>query len=154
MIESIAANILVALITSKPFILAFTYTFVITVVFWALWVTINVAYNRKKRLAYRLLVYVLIIPGTIIDIFFNVTIGSLLFWELPKESTLSMRLTRYISGRTPDKRGIANYGYRVKVAIWIATNLVEPWQRGHIGLEKWGQPAARDALRSLMKRLP
>lgn len=154
MLESIAANILVALITSKPFILAFLYALVITIVFWSMWVTINVAYNRKKRLVYRLLVYVLLIPGAIIDIFFNFTIGTLLFWEFPKESTLSMRLTRYISGRTPDKKGVANYGYRVKVAIWIATNLVEPWQRGHIGLEKWGYPAARDALRPLMKRLP
>jgi len=154
MLEAILTSIASAIITSRPFMLYTAYTIGLGVVLWALWVTLNVAYNRKKRLAYQILLVTFAIPGLIIDILFNVTVATVMFWELPHETTLSMRLTRYISKRTPDKKGVANYGYRTPLAVWIATNLVEPWQRGHIGLEKYGYPAARDAMKDLMKKVP
>jgi len=154
MIDAILTNLVTAVLTSKYVLLPLAYGFAATLVFWSLWVTLNVAYNRKKRLAYRLLLIALAIPGLIVDVLYNATIGTILFLELPKETTLSMRLTRYLSGRTPNKLGTADYGYRVPVAVWIATNLVEPWQRGHLGLEKWGYPAARDALSGLLRRVP
>jgi hypothetical protein len=130
------------------------YAFLIALLLWASWATLNIAYNRRKRLVYALFLAVFAIPGVLLDVLFQVTVATVLFLELPKETTLSMRLTRYISGRTPDKKGTANYGYRVKLAVWIATYLVEPWQPGHIGLEKYGYPAARDAIKTIMKRIP
>lgn len=154
MLEKIGANLLVALLTSKPFVFAFLYALAFTIVFWSLWVTLNVAYNRRKRLAYQILLVIFAVPGILADVLFQMTVATLLFWEWPQEWTLSMRLTRIISKRTADKKGVANYGWRVPLAVWVATNLVEPWARDHIGLEKFGYPAARDAMKNVMKRLP
>jgi len=68
------------------------------------------------------------------------------------ETTLSMRMTRYLSGRTCDKLGHADYGYRAAVARWISTYLVEPWQPGHIGIEKFGNPPAKNLIDGFVKR--
>lgn len=130
------------------------YALVLTVVLWSLWVTLNVAYNRKKRLVYQILLVIFAVPGLLADVLFQMTVATVLFWELPKEWTFSMRLTRIIAKRTADKKGVANYGWRVPVAVWVATKIVEPWARDHIGLTKFGYPAARDAMKKLMKRLP
>lgn len=154
MIESILTNLTLTVLTSKPFLLYAAYALALGTVLWSLWVTLNVAYNRKQRLVYKLLLVTLAPAGLLADVLFQFTVGTVMFMDWPKEPTLSMRLTRYISGRTADKKGTANYGYRVALAVWVATNLVEPWQRGHIGLEKYGRPAARDALSKLLKRLP
>lgn len=154
MIETLLSSLLTAVVTSKPFLILVAYALALTVVLWALWVTLNVAYNRRKRLAYKILLVILAVPGVLADVLFQMTVATVLFWELPKEWTLSMRLTRIIAKRTADKKGVANYGWRVPLAVWIATNLVEPWARDHIGLEKFGYPAARDAMKHLMKRLP
>lgn len=153
-IENIFTSILIAIVTSTPFLIYAAYALLLAIVLWAIWVTLNVAYNRKKRLAYQILLVIFAVPGFLVDVLFQMTVATVLFWEWPKEWTLSMRLTRIISGRTADKKGIANYRWRVPLAVWIATNLVEPWQRGHIGLEKFGYPAARDAMKHVLKRLP
>ncbi len=149
-LESIISNIVTTILINKYTLLAMAGALVFAVIFWAVWITLNVAYNRQKRLVYKLLLIVGIIPGVIIDVLFNATVATLLFWELPKETTLSMRLTRYLSGRTPDKLRQTDYGYRVPVALWIATYLVEPWQPGHLGLEKWGYPAANSLIDDLL----
>jgi hypothetical protein len=121
---------------------------------WCAWVTLNIAYNRRKRLLYAIPLVLLAPFGLLLDVLFQIGPATALFLEFPKEWTLSMRLTRYISGRTPDKKGTANYGYRVRLAVWTATWLVEPWQPGHIGLEKYGYPAAPDAIGYILERLP
>lgn len=154
MIENILPSILTAIVTSTPFLIYAVYALLLAIVLWALWVTLNVAYNRRKRLVYQILLVLFAVPGILADVLFQMTVATLLFWEWPKEWTLSMRLTRIIAKRTADKKGIANYGWRVPLAVWIATNLVEPWARDHIGLERFGYPAARDAIKYLMKRLP
>lgn len=158
MLETIGVNLLVALATSKPVILALLYAFAFTLVFWLLWVNLNVLHNRmEKRRGWRkALVAVFFWPllpfGALVDIVYNKTVGTILFWEWGCETTLSMRMTRYISGRTCDKLGRVNYGYRVAVAAWISTRLVEPWAPGHIGIEKYGLPPAKNLIDGFMNR--
>lgn len=154
MIDAILTNILTVVITNKPVLIAAGYSLALGIALWALWITLNVAYARKKRFFYAVLLWVLAIPGLLLDVLFQITVATVLFWELPKEWTLSMRLTRYLAGRSPDKTANVDYGYRVKLAEWIARNLVEPWARDHIGLERFGYQAPRDAMKWLLKRLP
>ncbi len=53
----------------------------------------------------------------LIDVLHNVTLFSLIFWELPKELTLTDRLKRHIKQDT--KRGL--------FARWIAVTILDPF---------------------------
>lgn len=158
MLESLLTNLFATLLTSKPFLLMLWYVFLFTGVFWVIWVNLNVLHNRmEKRTGWRralvaVFFWPLLIIGALVDVLYNKTVGTVLFWDWGCESTLSMRMTRYIAGRTCDKLGIAEYGYRVPIAVWISTYLVEPWQPGHIGIEKYGHPPATNLIDKLIER--
>lgn len=158
MLESLALNLLSSFLTSKLFFYAIAFTFV----FWLLWVTLNILYNRMssrggwRKVAVGLLFWPLLPLGVIVDVVYNFTVAAVLFLEWPHESTLSMRLTRYISRRPPGKKGqvgTKDYGYRTPLAVWLATYLIEPWAKGHIGLERYGYPGADDLLSAVMNKL-
>lgn len=144
---------IIALLVKSPL-----YALAFTVFFWLLWINLNVLHNRmEKRHGWRRWVIAVIfwplLPfGALVDVIFNKTVGTCLFLDWGCESTLSMRMTRYISGRTCNKLGHAEYGYRVAVAVWISTHLVEPWQPGHIGLEKYGHAPAKNLIAGFVKR--
>jgi hypothetical protein len=59
--------------------------------------------------------YPILAVGAFIDLFMNVTLFSLVFFELPKEWLLTKRMQRYIKTGT---------GWRFKVADWICRNLL------------------------------
>lgn len=154
MLEALIASLMSTILTSKYFF----YVLAITFVFWIFWVNLNVLHNRmeKRRGIKKFLIacvfWPLLIVGGLIDVIYNKTLGTVLFWEWGCETTLSMRMTRYLAGRTCDKLGHADYGYRVPVARWISTYLVEPWAQGHIGIEKFGYPPAKNLIDAFVKR--
>lgn len=90
---------------------------------WVLWV-IYTAMMRLKQvreagkltLAMKILGYPVLFFGLALDLVLNVTIGSLLFLEIPREYTLSERLWRHSQEST---------GYRQKVAEVIRVNLLD-----------------------------
>ena len=158
MLESLTINAVTAIVFSKWFLTALGWFLASTLVFWLLWVNLNVLHNRmQKRTGWRkvlvgLFFWPLLPVGALVDVVYNKTLARLLFLEWGCETTLSMRMHRYIAQRTCDKMGHADYGYRVPVAVWISAHLVEPWQPGHIGIEKYGYPAAQDAMTVFLKR--
>lgn len=60
----------------------------------------------------------------VLDVCFNVIIGSLLFLQLPtmKTSTLTKRMAA--------NKSVA-YGWRKTLATWICGNLLDPFAQGH-----------------------
>lgn len=59
----------------------------------------------------------ILVIGLILDVVVHAVIGTLVFWDLPREWTLSQRLTRYFHGN----------GWRQKVAAWIGVVLLNPF---------------------------
>ncbi len=56
----------------------------------------------------------------IVDIVFNLTLGSLIFWDRPRQWTFSQRVSRY--------KGLSDW--RAPVARWICSNLLDPFEVG------------------------
>lgn len=65
---------------------------------------------NKLTLVGKFLAYPTVAVGMVIDVFVNATLGTIIFLELPKEWTLSLRLKRYIN---------AGSGYRLAIAKFI-----------------------------------
>lgn len=61
---------------------------------------------------------ILLAVGYLFDFALNMTVGTLLFMEFPKEYLLSPRVTRLKN---------TSSGYRQKVAAWICVNLLDPF---------------------------
>jgi hypothetical protein len=59
--------------------------------------------------------YPLLGVGYALDIFLNLTVCTILFLEVPRELTVTSRLSRHILDQT---------GYRKLVALWMCTNLL------------------------------
>lgn len=59
-----------------------------------------------------------VLVSVALDVLFNITIGTLLFMELPREWTFSQRVGRY-------KRRI---DWREPLATWICANLLDPFE--------------------------
>lgn len=55
--------------------------------------------------------------GLLYDVCYNTVPASILFWEPPREYTLSERLRRLVH----------TSGWRKSLAVWIALNLVNPF---------------------------
>jgi hypothetical protein len=58
--------------------------------------------------------------GYLIDFYFNVVPFSIIFLEPPQEWVVTARLQRHVSHST---------GWRNKVALWFANNLLNPFSR-------------------------
>ena len=132
------------------------YSLLGSVVFWLLWINLNVLHNRmKQRTGWRK--WLIAIPfwitapfALILDALVNKVVGTTIFTEWGCEWTFSNRLTRYISRRSCNKAKAVDYGYRTPIAVWFATNLVEPAQPGHIGLVEYGYPPSKDLVAKIM----
>ncbi|HRC95271.1 MAG TPA: hypothetical protein PK317_00580 [Coprothermobacter proteolyticus] len=59
--------------------------------------------------------YPVLLVGYAIDIFVQVVVGTVFFLDLPRETTLTGRLKRYINGPS---------GWREKVAAWMCQHLL------------------------------
>ena len=81
---------------------------------WQLWI-IYVAVMRLKMVREdgkltsftKPLAYATLAAGLVLDLLVNAVIGSILFRELPREWTLSARLTRHSNARIGWRRGLA-----------------------------------------------
>lgn len=90
---------------------------------WVLWIFF-VAGMRLKQVrdagqltsAMKVFGYPALAVGLAIDLVVNVVVGSLLFYELPREYTLSARLWRHSNESS---------GYRQRVALWLRVNLLD-----------------------------
>jgi len=62
----------------------------------------------------------------LVDIAYNLTIGSVIFMQLPKELTLTARLKRNLKYPV--------YAWRYRLSYFTCKRLVSPWAPNHCGL--------------------
>lgn|SRR4030066_1348753 len=125
-ITSLISSAAMSLFFSKYGLITMGVFLLCTFIFWILFVSIMTLQKRKKQLIAGLVFYSMLPVGFIIDVLYNFTFGSIVFWEWAKEATLSQRMTRHIKG---------NSSWRKTVATFICKHLVEPWDRNHCHLE-------------------
>ena len=96
-----------------------------TIILWLLYLAVMALQraNTAKPLTGipRILAYTVLLAGWFWDFIYNITIGSIVLLDLPREFTLSQRLGRLARG--PE-------GWRKRAAVWIATNLLNPFSNG------------------------
>lgn len=111
-----------------------TYITVGIVGFFTLWfLFINVMTWKKyqdkipKVIQYPL--YAIAGIGYIVDVLFNWFYGTAIFLQLPKQLTLTKRLRLILITENPET------SWRFKIAYFMCTKLIEPWDYNHCGLE-------------------
>lgn len=62
-----------------------------------------------------------VVYAVIVDVVLNIVLISVLFWELPKEWTMSTRFHRH--QEVP--------GWRAPISRWVCQNLLNPFDREH-----------------------
>lgn len=75
---------------------------------------------RELSLPVRTLAAPAVLVALLLDVLFNVTIGTVLFLDLPRQWTFSQRIGSY-------KRRI---DWRAPLAHWICANLLDPFEAG------------------------
>lgn len=81
---------------------------------------------KELPIATKVLAVPVLLAGVIVDITFNIFLGSVLFLDLPKEATLSQRMSRLKKGG----------GWRAIFAQWACASLLDPFQiNGHCSQE-------------------
>jgi len=98
------------------------YTLASLYALWLLYLLVMGLYRAKLQGRLSKVALVLGAPvyliGYLLDVFVQITIATVLFWELPKEGLLTGRLTRHI------KRG---KGWRRDLSKWICFHLLDPF---------------------------
>jgi len=93
-----------------------------TVVLWVLYVLAMSLYKARARgrlTGWKLWAgYAFVAVAYVIDVIYNATIASLLFWELPHEWTVTMRCNRHIE---------TGSGWRYKLAAALCRYLLDPF---------------------------
>lgn len=84
-------------------------------------------YEAKIPKIIKPLLYVLAAVGYVIDVIFNIVYGSVMFLELPKQLTLSERLSEILRRKSR--------GYKYKLAYFLCSKMIEPWDYNHCGLK-------------------
>lgn len=125
-ITSLFTSAVMSLVFSKYGMYALGAFVACTFIFWIIFVGVMSLQKRKKQLIAGIAFYSMLSIGFIIDVLYNFTFGSLVFWEWAKELTLSQRMTRHIRGED---------SWRKSVATWICKHLVEPWDFNHCHLQ-------------------
>jgi len=101
-------------------------------ILWFVFVNVMTWKKNKEKIPKFILpiLYVISFIGYLfIDIPVNIVYGSIIFLQLPhyKRLTLSARLSHVLIVEEADS-------WRWKLAYWICTTLIEPWDQGHCGL--------------------
>lgn len=103
---------------------------ILTVLLFTLYLSycaLNVAYkNGKLRAAPKLVqgvCWTIFITALVLDVIFNVTVGTLAFLELPelRRLTFTMRCKKHMSAD----------GWRGKLARWVCEGWLNPFEAGH-----------------------
>lgn len=87
--------------------------------FWTMYLAVmNLKRNSEKLTAVtKVLGYPLLYIGLVLDVFFNWTIGTILYLEFPREGVFTSRLSRHYGCG----------GWREKISIWFCKNLLDPF---------------------------
>ena len=100
------------------YILPILYAYLLWVLFLAVMALQNKWHDLPKT------IQVLAIPAVLLavtlDVLFNITIGTLLFLDLPRQYTFSQRVGSY-------KQRI---DWRQPLAVWICSNMLDPFEIG------------------------
>jgi len=112
------------------------YWLLATFFFWFIFATLMRIRDRRERYdtdqwqywALTILGYVLLIPGYPYDVIYNLTYGTLMFWQTPRkwEWTFTARLQRCVHLVT----------WRGQLARFFCRYLIEPWSSDHCGQGK------------------
>lgn len=102
----------------------FLYASICLAATYSLWILFLAVMNLKRvhdigvisKIALRL-GYPILALGFVMDAAVNIAVASVLFLELPRELTVTARLTRHIEQRPTHWRG--------KLSMWIAINLLD-----------------------------
>jgi len=104
------------------------YSILALYVLWIFYLAVMSLYRAKKedKLTKVALVlgYPILIIGATLDLFINLVLFTIIFLEIPKELLVTKRLSRHI------KKGS---GYRMKLAKWICSNLLDTFDAHHEG---------------------
>ncbi len=97
-----------------------SYILLSTFVTWIFYYVIMGLKRRKKEITglWRIPAYFIVIIGMVIDVIYNVTAGTVIFIDLPKELLFTSRLQRY-----KNEMG----GWRYIVATWFCQKLLNPY---------------------------
>jgi len=112
---------------SLPFDLFFA-----TILLWGFFiVTANIIKRYKEgelSTSMKIIGWPVVIAFFLCDMAYNITYGTILFWQWPnyKRLTLTARLT-YILRTAPDS-------WRGKIAMFMCKYMIEPWDAGHCDL--------------------
>jgi hypothetical protein len=91
--------------------------------FYAIIFTIIHKMNYKGKFEWKFLpLYPFVIIFAIVDLIYNITIGTLLFLELPKELLFTSRLKRHKNGPDGDNKDFA---------IYVCSKLMDRYDPGH-----------------------
>ena len=93
------------------------------------WVYIIVMWLKKRRDVLKkksrplyYLAYLFAFVGVVLDVAYNLTYGSVIFLDPPRELSFTSRLKRY-------RRGPVNW--RWNLATWFCERLLNPYDKGH-----------------------
>lgn len=89
-------------------------------VFWSLFVMVMGFYRAKLDGRLKGVIYYLALPwyglGLLMDFVGNVTLATVIFLDIPRETLVTTRLQRYVAG---------NDGWRKSVAVYVCENLLD-----------------------------
>ena len=95
--------------------------------FYLSYCALNVAYKNGKLKAAPKLVqavcWLIFIVALVLDVVFNVTLGSLVFLELPERRRLTFTMRC--------KKHMADAGWRGRLARWVCEGWLNPFEAGH-----------------------
>lgn len=78
--------------------------------------------DKSLTLPMKILGWPLVIIGALVDVIANVTIASLIFWQIPRQFFVTQRLKEYKS---------IGSGWRYNIATWICSSLLDAVDPNH-----------------------
>lgn len=106
------------------------YGLVLMPFFWLFFVNAITLYNNQDKIPVFIkpIAWIFKAAFLVFDVVFNVVYATIFFLELPREFTLSQRLSRLLI--TEDAGS-----FRFKIAYFVCLKLIEPWDPNHCGLD-------------------
>lgn len=107
------------LLMAVPFVVRLLLVLWITWIMYLAYTSLERAHKMGKvgKVAWTL-AFPLVVIFWPLDVLLNVTLFSLLFWEIPKELTITSRLSRHHRD---------SFGWRYSLAHWFGAELLDPF---------------------------
>lgn len=100
------------------YLLPILYAYLLWVLFLAVMALQNKWHDLPKTV--KVLAIPAVLAAVTLDVLFNLTIGTVLFLDIPRQYTLSQRVGGYKQ----------NNDWRRPIAVWICSNMLDPFQAG------------------------